>query len=60
MTQDQYLTIVKCIQYGSPALSEELVSSLNAVITKCKAYEKEMTKSSQQETPQSETKKEGE
>lgn len=48
MTQEQYITIIKCIQHGAAAMADELINSLNSVITKCKTYEQE--KKNEQET----------
>lgn len=40
MTQEQYLMIIKCIQHGASAFADELIASLNGMITKCKQYER--------------------
>ncbi len=40
MTQEQYIMIVKCIQHSASAFADELISSLNGMITKCKQYER--------------------
>ena len=40
MTQEQYIMIIKCIERGASAFADELIASLNGMITKCKQYER--------------------
>lgn len=49
MNQDQYLMIVKCIQYGAPVVADDLIMSLNTVISKVKSYEKQERKSTKEQ-----------
>lgn len=51
MSQEQYLSIVRCIQFGAAARAEELIGALNGMITKCKSYErKEKAQNTTKET----------
>lgn len=52
MTQEQYVTIIKCIQHGAAAMSDELINALNAIITTCKTYEQEKKNEQEKEKVQ--------
>ena len=38
MGQNSYNTIIACIQYGAPALAQQLMDDLNQVINNSNAY----------------------
>lgn len=44
MNQDQYMMIIRCVQFGMPAIADELIMSLNSTISKLKSYEKQEKK----------------
>lgn len=52
MNQEQYVMIVRCIQHGAPVIADELISSLNALISQVKSYEKKEKKATKESEKQ--------